>query len=267
MMESGETGSRLKSTLFRGGPYYSALYVMRGIVDRIRDRMDDGLTAVERKKRLIDPWTISARRYTAADNRTLWNSYDWSNRGDEWTKGLDAEAAARWKQRIIDDLITTNIPRDGVVLEVGPGGGRWTDILRTMAKKLYVVDVSDKALKLCRERFQASSNIDYLLSDGRTLAVPDRAIDAIWSFDVFVHINPQDTRGYFREFSRVLKPGGRAVIHHPGAASAGRSSAWRADTTDEMILEFCRENGLRVVNQSTELVNQGDVLSIIDKVV
>jgi predicted methyltransferase len=63
----------------------------------------------------------------------------------------------------------------------------------------------------------------------------------------------------------VLKPGGRAVIHHPGAASAGRSSAWRADTTDEMIVEFCRENGLRLVAQSTELVNQGDVLSIIDK--
>jgi hypothetical protein len=33
-----------------------------------------------------------------------------------------------------------------------------------------------------------------------------------------------------------------------------------------MIPEFCPENGLRVVNQSTELVNQGEVLSIIDKV-
>ena len=114
---------------------------MRGMIDRIRDRMDDSLTAVERKKRLVEPWTISARRYTAADNRTLWNNYDWSQGGDEWTKGLDGAASVHWKQRIINDLINTYIPKDGVVLEIGPGGGRWTDILRTVARKLIVADV------------------------------------------------------------------------------------------------------------------------------
>lgn len=266
MMTSSETARRLKSTISQGGPYYSTLYVVRGIIDRIRDRMDDSLTAVERKKRLIEPWTISARRYTAADNRTLWNNYDWSHGGDEWTKGLDGAASAQWKQRIIKDLIDAYIPKDGVVLEIGPGGGRWTDILRTIARKLIVADVSDRALALCKARFKTDANIEYLLSDGRTLAVPDASIDAVWSFDVFVHINPQDTRGYFRELRRVLKPAGRAVIHHPGAASQlGRAAAWRADTTDEMILEFCRENGLRVVKQTTELVNKGDVLSVIEK--
>ncbi len=264
-MASSEMTDRLKSTLVQGGLYYSALYAMRGAVDRLRDRLDGGVTAIERKKRLIEPWTISARRFTAADNRVLWNTYDWSQRGDEWTKGLDGTAGAEWKQRI-GDLIKTHIPKDGFVLEIGPGGGRWTDVLRTMARKLVVVDVSDRALALCRERFKADSNIEYLLSDGRTLAVPDASVDAIWSFDVFVHINPQDTKGYFREMSRILKPGARAVIHHPGsAAQGGRAAAWRADTTDEMIVQFCRENSLRLVTQSTKLVNQGDVLSVIDK--
>src|SRR2546425_4484955 len=133
-MASSEMTDRLKSTLVQGGLYYSALYAMRGAVDRLRDRLDGGLTAIERKKRLIEPWTISARRFTAADNRVLWNTYDWSQRGDEWTKGLDGAAGAGGEQRNVD-LIKTPIPKGGIWLEIRPGGGRWAGGLRTVARE------------------------------------------------------------------------------------------------------------------------------------
>jgi ubiquinone/menaquinone biosynthesis C-methylase UbiE len=254
------TREKIKATVREGGFGYSALYAMRGGIDRVRDGLDRRLAAIEQRKRLVAPWTISARRFTAADNRALWNGYDWSQAGEEWTRSAD------WKQSIIRDLLLPNIPSGCVALEVGPGGGRWTEILQARVGQLHVVDVAEKPLALCRERFAAATHIDYHLSDGRTLGVADRSIDVVWSYDVFVHINPLDARGYFREFSRVLKPGGRAVVHHPGAPlSADRERRWRSDLTDPMVLEFCRENGFRVLAQTREYVNDGDVLTLFEK--
>jgi ubiquinone/menaquinone biosynthesis C-methylase UbiE len=255
-----EVRERLEAARREGGVGYSALYLMRGAIDRVRDGLDRRLAAIEQQKGLVAPWTISAKRFTAADNRTLWNMYDWSSAGEEWTR------SSEWKQGIIDDLLRPNIPEGSVVLEVGPGGGRWTEILQRRARSLFVVDVAEKPLALCRDRFRACSNIEYLLSDGRTLAVPDNSIDVVWSYDVFVHINPMDARGYFQEFNRVLKPGGRAVVHHPGAPlSADRERRWRSDLTEPMVLAFCRENGFCLLSQTRQYVNEGDVLSLIQK--
>lgn len=92
----------------------------------------------------------------------------------------------------------------------------------------------------------------------------DGIVDAIWSYDVFVHINPIDARSYFCELRRVLKPGGRAVIHHPGPPPPGAQErpGTRSDLTDQMVLNFGRENDLELLAQTREFVNVGDVLSI-----
>ena len=46
--------------------------------------------------------------------------------------------------------------------------------------------------------------------------VPSEVVDFVWSYDVFVHLDPECVQGYLREIYRVLKSGGVAVIHHPG---------------------------------------------------
>ncbi len=65
----------------------------------------------------------------------------------------------------------------------------------------------------------------------------------------------------------MLVPGGKAVIHHPGAALPGGRArvGWRSDVTDQMVIAFARENGLSLVDQTGELVNPGDRLSIFQK--
>jgi ubiquinone/menaquinone biosynthesis C-methylase UbiE len=168
---------------------------------------------------------------------------------------------------ILERFVFPNVPEGALVLEIGPGGGRWTEVLQGRAKHLHVVDVSDQAIKLCRQRFQDCRNIDYSVGSGNTLPLADASVEVIWSYDVFVHINPLDARNYFREFKRILKPGGTAVIHHPGSSRARkyREGAWRSDLTDAMVLDFARENGLEVVSRTEELVNRGDVLSVLRK--
>jgi ubiquinone/menaquinone biosynthesis C-methylase UbiE len=247
--------------LRRGGVFYSTAYAARWVIDCARDFMDRRLASVERRKGLVEPWTIGARRYTVAENKQLWNAYDWSQRGEEWTR------TAEWKETVLARYLFPNVPEGGTVLEIGPGGGRWTEVLQRRAGKLLVVDISERVIAMCRERFAGCANVDYRVGTGSTLDAPDAAFDALWSYDVFVHINPLDARGYFREFMRVLKPGAKAVVHHPGSGSSPkyREVKWRSDLTDQMVLEFARESGLEVVFQTTELVNEGDVLSVLRK--
>ena len=130
-----------------------------------------------------------------------------------------------------------------VIAEIGPGGGKWTEFLQARCRTVYLVDVAEKPLELCRARFASATNIEYLLSDGRSLPVATQALDGVWSFDAFVHINPLDIRQYFQEFARTLKPGGVAVIHHAGAHDPTMTyrTGSRSDMTDQMALAFAQE--------------------------
>jgi len=224
---------RLRIVLRRGSALYGALYATRWLVARLLDGIDRRLVSIEQRRRIVEPWTISARRFTAGDNKRLWNEHDWSRLGEEWTKD------ASWKSRVVSELLVPHVREGSTVLEIGPGGGRWTEFLIRRAKRLIVLDVAERALDLCRERFP-DSNLELLLGDGRTIALPEASVDAIWSYDVFVHVNPLDARSYFAEFNRILKPGGRAVIHHPGppVPRVTRRPGWRSDLTDDLVRTF-----------------------------
>jgi len=53
-----------------------------------------------------------------------------------------------------------------------------------------------------------------LITDGALSFIENNSVDYIWSYDVFVHINPTDVEKYIIEFSRILKPHGYGIIHH-----------------------------------------------------
>lgn len=177
----------------------------------------------------------------AATNRVVWDAYDWRRRGEEWTQ------SAQWKDSVVA-LIEERAPRDCDILEVGPGGGRWTETLQKLARSLLVVDVSQASIDACRARFAGCGNVRYIVNDGRTLPhVPDASVDFIWSFDTFVHVSPEDTAAYAAEFRRVLRSGGRGVIHHP--ATGGLRGGFRSRTTSQAFASLLRSSGLVPIEQ------------------
>jgi SAM-dependent methyltransferase len=176
---------------------------------------------------------------TPEANREIWDTHDWSRGGDEWTPSPE------WKDAILDDLMAPHIPAQSRVLEIGPGAGRWTEHLLNRCSLVRLVDVSPVCIRLCRERFGSDSRIEYHLNDGSSLGfLEDGTVDAIWSFDTFVHIARADVERYVAQFPRVLSPGGVAVIHH-SAAGVYRPS-WRSDMTTEAMREVAAANGLEV---------------------
>jgi SAM-dependent methyltransferase len=246
-----------------------------GRTDRLRraaQPLRRRLIALEKRRFIVGPGSISSTDHTVDDNRTIWQRWDWSEHGDEWTedvrafRGVDPEA---WKATLIQEVMLGYAPPGGTFLEIGPGGGRWTQTLEGRAGRLILADIASVCLDLCRERFRDRSHIEYIVTDGRSLpGVDDRSVDFIWSYDVFVHINPTDTDRYLGEFARVLKPGAHATIHHAGTYVDDQEARgrFRSHIDAAFFAHLTARNGLTVVRQDRSLAHfPGDVVSVIRK--
>ena len=224
---------------------------------------------LEKRKFITGEGTLSSQDNTVRQNQQGWDEYDWSKSGEEWTedvqryRGIDA---AEWKRRLVEGVLLERIPEGGATIEVGPGAGRWTEFLQPRSKRLFLVDVSQKCLDLCRERFGACDNLEYhRLDDQRLGFAADKSIDSIWSYDVFVHINPTDTERYFVEFARVLRPGGVGVIHHPGDEmnDETREEGWRSHLQGRFVAHLVEKLGMEILEQNSEFPHHpGDLITV-----
>jgi ubiquinone/menaquinone biosynthesis C-methylase UbiE len=246
------------------GPAWVVLYGLRAQFLRWTPAVNRRLIELEQRRFIVGKSTVSSASHTEWDNRSVWDSYDWSRRGEEWT------TSPEWKRALVDGLLSRHVRPGSTVLEIGPGAGRWSEILQPLARRLVLVDVSPACLASCRQRFETCTNVEYRLASGSRLSfLDDSSVDFIWSYDVFVHINPVDTERYLEEFERVLVPGGYGVIHHPGTTYASpedRKSGWRSHMTDRLFARLAAKAHLQVVEQSGALVHrQGDVITVITK--
>jgi ubiquinone/menaquinone biosynthesis C-methylase UbiE len=222
---------------------------------------------------------VASLYHTIEENRIRWNACDWSHASEEWTlhvkknRGLDPN---KWKASIVDEMILKYIIKDSIVVEIGPGSGRWTEILQPMCLRLLLLDISDKCLSICKERFNTSENVEYYCIEGVTLNfIAENSIDYIWSYDTFVHINPSDTENYIKEFKRILKPGGYAVIHHPGIYPSEidakgfffiHKNCFRSHVDGIFFTRLIEKYGMELVEQNDSLPHMnGDLISVFRK--
>jgi ubiquinone/menaquinone biosynthesis C-methylase UbiE len=157
-------------------------------------------------------------------NLTIWNeSWDWSRAGEEWSDSWGGTAAL-WFGTLLP-RIHAFVPT-GTILEIAPGYGRWTQYLKELCDQLVVVDLAERCIDHCRERFAGAGNIEYHVNDGRSLGmVADRSVDLAFSFDSLVHADQDVIDAYLAELARKLAPNGVGFIHHSNAGEYGRLNA------------------------------------------
>jgi SAM-dependent methyltransferase len=230
--------------------------------------LTDRLLELEQRRGVLGPVHRRWSEHSPAENRSQWTEWDWSGMGEEWN------ASAEWKQALIDDVLLPTIPPGGTLLEIGAGGGRWSEVLVPRAERTILVDVTPAVLEICRERLSEHSDVKYVLSHGSDLpGVEDGSVDAIWSFDVFVHIAPADQARYLDEISRALRPGGVAAIHHADGRNRGMQPSrrgWRAPMSAHLFAVLAGKRGLTVERQIRswsdgrfDLGAYGDVITVL----
>jgi ubiquinone/menaquinone biosynthesis C-methylase UbiE len=248
------------------GPRYAAAAFVTLLGERfLTAPVESRMLEIEAERGVLGPALRGYRGHSVSENREVWEHWDWRDDAEDWTYSPE------WKQALIDELLRPTMSAGGVILEIGPGGGRWSLLLAEWADRLVLVDVTQRTLDLCRQRLGDATGVEYVRSHGADFpGVADASVDRIWSYDAFVHIAPLDVAGYLSEMARVLKPGGTAVISHSGTARRRRRErGWRSPMTATLLANLAREHGLTVDRQIEgyrgHTIQAGDVVTLLHR--
>ena len=118
---------------------------------------------------------------------------------DEWAAGL--------KQWVLPSALN-GVDLGDDVLEVGPGPGRTTDLLRDMTLRLTAVELDPDLAAALRDRL-GGTNVEVVHADATAMPFPDGRFTAVVSFIMLHHVpTPQRQDELLAEVARVLRPGG-----------------------------------------------------------
>jgi SAM-dependent methyltransferase len=108
------------------------------------------------------------------------------------------------------------LPRNGQLLDIGPGRGLYTRYFLDRGFQVDCVDI-DPAM---RQTF-VELGCDFKVADLRSMALPfeEERFDFVWCSHVIEHL--PDVHRFACELFRVVKPGGYVILRTPDLASFG----------------------------------------------
>jgi ubiquinone/menaquinone biosynthesis C-methylase UbiE len=141
----------------------------------------------------------------------------------QW-RGLRAKSAAWWfnsqarirAERGTLETIKSKVNKDDTVLDLGAGTGYFTLAVAPMLEtgKVIALDLSPEMLgSLIRSarKKRLTGRIEMVVGDATRTGLPDSSVDLIMSGNLLHELpNPEAA---VQEMARVLRPGGRVVIH------------------------------------------------------
>jgi len=158
-------------------------------------------------------------------NKAEWeHRYTWHQAGDEWSRNYGS-AALQWHASLMP-RIHAFIPAP-TILEIAPGFGRWTQFLKDQCQRLILVDLTEKCIEACKQRFSSATNIEYHVNDGSSLKmVPDNSIDFLFTYDSLVHAGKEVLQSYVQQTASKLTKNGVAFIHHSNCGAYDSYFKW-----------------------------------------
>jgi ubiquinone/menaquinone biosynthesis C-methylase UbiE len=124
--------------------------------------------------------------------------HNWLCRSDRWRSTL--------AQRLPWAIGDTNLGPD--VLEIGPGPGLTTDLLRASVPRLTALEIDPKLASSLSLRLKGS-NVQIIEGDATQMPFGDSEFSGAVSFTMLHHVpSPQLQDQALAEVFRVLKPGG-----------------------------------------------------------
>lgn len=134
---------------------------------------------------------------------------------------LEFCASPAWRQMVQEEILPlarADIDLGPTVIEIGPGPGFTTDVLRHQVATLTAVEIDPLLADALRDRLDGT-NVEVQLGDATALEFPAGWFSGAASFHMLHHIpGVEQQQRALSELARVLRPGGVLV-----AADAGYS--------------------------------------------
>lgn len=128
-------------------------------------------------------------------------------------------AGEDWRRMVQEDILPValrGVDLGDDALEIGPGPGFTTDVLRTMTAHLTAVEI-DPGLAASLGDRMAGRNVDVLVGDATALDFPADRFSGAASFHMLHHIEPSSSQDLvFAELARVIAPGSTLVAADSG---------------------------------------------------
>jgi SAM-dependent methyltransferase len=119
----------------------------------------------------------------------------------QWGVGID---------KVVEVSVEPFYNLEKVALELGPGGGVFTEKMKDRFKHLYAIDVIQKP-----SNFNDWQNFTYVELPDKDYAckgIKSNSIDYCFSYGMFCHLSNDALVEYFKNVYRVLKKGGDFVF-------------------------------------------------------
>ncbi len=119
--------------------------------------------------------------------------------------------SGKWKfavERYIIPWVLEGVDLGSDVLEIGPGPGLTTDVLRAKVPRLTCAEIDRNSARKLSNRL-AGTNGTVLNEDATSLSLPDESFDTAICLTMLHHVPSASLQDkLFAEARRVLKPGG-----------------------------------------------------------
>jgi SAM-dependent methyltransferase len=182
--------------------------------------------------------------------------------GEEW-------GGPEFADRIIE-LVEPYLGAEADVLELGCGGGKFSRRLAPRCHSLLCCDISGEMIGHTRATLserRLGENVDFAVLNGVDFSgVDDESADFIFSYDVQLHLPPENVFSYMRDARRVLRDNGVFMLHQVNLASHGGMEhflrqaffgSWRFELHNPRrrgYMYFMSEDQMRAIADATRYV-------------
>jgi len=107
-------------------------------------------------------------------------------------------------------LDAANLQSGKVAADIGAGTGFITEGLVDRGLNVIAVDQSEAMLKVIKDKFPSSDQIECRVGEAKNLPVEDNGVDYVFA-NMYLH-HVESPAKAIKEMARILKPGGKLII-------------------------------------------------------
>ena len=150
---------------------------------------------------------------------------------------------------IRDHFLKQYVKPEATIVEIGPGGGRWTRYM-VDAKRIYCVDYHQELLTEVTANFK-SAPITPIKNNGDDFpGIDDASIDFLFSFGVFVHLDLDIIDRYLANMKRLLKPGASVVLQYADKTKVmAQKNEGFSDNDPDKMRELLAKHGYTILEE------------------
>lgn len=156
----------------------------------------------------------------ARDDARVWDRH-WaalSERGSAFGR-IASLVRKELLSRAVRAFADEHFPKDGLFVEAGCGTAESSFRISPAERTLIALDISRLAVRAAR-RVPVFRGL--LQGDLFRLPIRSGSLAGLWNLGVMEHFEPEEGRALLREFARVLRPGGVALLFWPPEFGASR---------------------------------------------